>query len=136
MCYSREAILSVGPWDENLLIEDLDLNLRIVDKYEVDFVTEPLIYYRKHSMGFMADHRKMARGFEQYYEKYKHNTNWPMKEWMFNAYFYYGFIAANRGDGKSMMELMRKAWKLKPEKKYIREYINFLKAYMLFPESH
>ncbi|MBW9151359.1 glycosyltransferase [Clostridium estertheticum] len=48
--YRRTVIDKVGLFDENILFEDWDMNLRIIsNNVKIGYVKEPLFYYRQHS---------------------------------------------------------------------------------------
>lgn len=44
----RTALEEVGPWDESLAVEDLDMFLRLSRRFKLSFVNEPTAYYRQH----------------------------------------------------------------------------------------
>ena len=44
----REVMMEIGPWDEAQQIEDWDMWLRIAKRYEIDYITTPTVYYRRH----------------------------------------------------------------------------------------
>lgn len=46
--FSREAITSIGGFDEDLFIEDKDTWVKIARIYSVEYVPKPLAYYRSH----------------------------------------------------------------------------------------
>ncbi|HEX8331213.1 MAG TPA: glycosyltransferase family 2 protein [Segetibacter sp.] len=91
--YKKSVIIEVGKWDEDLLVEDLDLNLRVAMKHDVDFVPKPLIYYRKHSSSFLSNYKLMSKGFQQYYEKYRNFKSLPLDEWLSQNYKWFSFQA-------------------------------------------
>lgn len=45
----KEVFLSIGGFDENLMIEDWDMWLRIADRYHIGGVNDVLACYRKHN---------------------------------------------------------------------------------------
>ena len=45
--YRKAIIDKVGKWDESLLIEDTDMYIRIGTVAKIDFLEEPLVYYRR-----------------------------------------------------------------------------------------
>lgn len=112
--YKRSAIMEVGKWDENLLMEDLDLNLRIAMKYQVDFVPQSLIYYRRHSASYTANYPLLERSFQQYYEKYKRYNDLPIRQWMSDTYRHLTFPALNNKDYGTTLKFLYKSFLLRP----------------------
>lgn len=45
----------LGVYDSASPIEDWDMWIRIASKYKVDFIDEPLVYYRRHSSSISSD---------------------------------------------------------------------------------
>ncbi len=68
----REVYDSVGLFDTALLIEDLDMWLRIADKYPVGFVNIVTAYYRQHSTNTSSRLVDMAEARFQILDKWKH----------------------------------------------------------------
>ena len=84
--YRRNILDKVGNWDEHLLIEDTDMYIRIGSVAKIDFLDEPLVYYRRTSSSASKNKEFMLTGFRQYYEKYK-NVSWiNMKKWLAERY--------------------------------------------------
>ncbi len=84
--YHRAIIDQVGKWDESLLIEDTDMYIRIGSVAKIDFLEEPLVYYRRTSTSASKNKKFMLAGFRQYYEKYK-DVNWiNMRHWLAERY--------------------------------------------------
>jgi len=84
--YNREIFEQVGKWDENLLIEDVDMYIRIGLVATIDFINEPLVYYRRSCESASKNKQFMIEGFKQYYEKYKAKPWINMKKWMAERY--------------------------------------------------
>lgn len=69
----RETIETVGNFDEDSLLEDWDMWIRIAEKYPFGFVNKELAYYRKRNgSNITEDYRYMFRGFEYIIKKYAH----------------------------------------------------------------
>lgn len=64
----QDIFNELGLFDENSAIEDWDMWLRITDKYEMGFVPEPLVYYRRHS-------NNMSNYFDKGYDSMKYIIN-------------------------------------------------------------
>lgn len=112
--YKRSAIETVGKWDESLLMEDLDMNLRVALKYKVDFVPKSLIYYRRHSSSYTGNYKLLLKSFEQYYQKYKDNKDLPIRRWMSETYKHLAFPALNNNDYKTTLKFLCKSILLYP----------------------
>lgn len=52
----RYVLDEIGLFDEKSAIEDWDMWLRITDKYKMGFVSEPLVYYRRHANNMSYDY--------------------------------------------------------------------------------
>jgi glycosyltransferase involved in cell wall biosynthesis len=68
--YRHEALRSVGFFDENLLIEDWDMNLRISENYKIDYIHIPLTFARITGFNTSTNISFMDRGYEEYLIKY------------------------------------------------------------------
>lgn len=79
--YKTHIVKELGGWDEDLLIEDLDMNLRVALKYKIMQLHNPLVYYRKHPTAYTRDPIKIFNGFKLYYKKYKKHPDIPIKQW-------------------------------------------------------
>lgn len=69
-CYRREALLSVGGWDERQLVEDRDLFVRLAARYPLARLAEPLATYRRSVQAASANPDFMARGWEAFFAKH------------------------------------------------------------------
>ena len=84
--YRREIIEKVGKWDESLIIEDTDMYIRLGLVSKFDYLTVPLVYYRRTSTSASKNKQFMINGFQQYYEKYK-DVKWiNMRVWLSGKY--------------------------------------------------
>jgi hypothetical protein len=122
-------VYEVGAWDDNLLIEDLDLNLRIGMKYKVDFVPKPLIYYRRHTSSFLSNYKLMLKGFEQYYEKYKNNKQLSIDRWMSDTYKLLSYEALDHKDYALSLKLLRQSFKFYQSINFINTVGVFIRRY-------
>lgn len=70
----RAVIERLGGFDENIVTgEDWEFYLRLTEKYEVDFINEPVIKIRHHSGPRLANKLKEYAEFEKYIvERYKY----------------------------------------------------------------
>ena len=129
--YSRAIVIELGKWDENLIIEDLDLNLRIARKYKIDFVPQSLVYYRRHSSTFMSNYKVMHKGFNQYFEKYKTDAELPIYNWMSNACKYFAYDAMLARKMKDVIYFTVKAHYLKKDNGALKTLLVLVKGTLL-----
>lgn len=67
-----DVLDEVGLYDENLLIEDWDLWIRIAEKYPIGLIRNPLIYYRYgHGGNVSSKQAFIVNAVNQMIEKYK-----------------------------------------------------------------
>ncbi|MEO9020507.1 MAG: glycosyltransferase [Ginsengibacter sp.] len=71
----REAILSAGLWDEDLLIEDWDMWIRISMNSTIETVDAFLFYYRKHAAAISENAEFMYKAKKHVLDKYKEINN-------------------------------------------------------------
>lgn len=70
--FRRDALVSVGPLDENMPFEDRDLWIRLGIKYKFAYLPDSLVYRRVHKTNFGKNPNKL-KGYSTYimlYEKY------------------------------------------------------------------
>ncbi len=114
MMYKREIVELVGKWDESLLIEDLDLYLKIAQIGKIDFLDEPLTYYRRLEGAVSKNKSFMLKGFKQYYEKYRH-VHWiNMKHWLSERYRTLAANCIDNRDFKQAGNLLKEAFRYNP----------------------
>ena len=112
--YRKAIIDKVGKWDESLLIEDTDMYIRIGTVAKIDFLEEPLVYYRRTNSSVSKNKLFMLRGSRQYYEKYKH-VHWiNMKKWLAERYRKMAAADINENNNKEAKEFLLQAIKLNP----------------------
>jgi alpha-1,3-rhamnosyltransferase len=113
-CYRRDIFEKVGKWDESLLIEDMDMFIRIARHYDIDYIDKPLVNYRKVNSSTANNIAYMVRGWEQYYKKYRHLQWIDMKKWLAGKYRSYAALAIDRNDKREARRLIRKSLSLAP----------------------
>ncbi len=112
--YRRALIDKVGKWDENLLIEDTDMYIRIGSVAKIDYLEEPLVYYRRTGSSASKNKKFMLKGFTQYYEKYK-NVEWiNMRKWLAERYRSMAASNIDQKNNKEAREFLLQAIKLNP----------------------
>lgn len=112
--YRRAIIERVGKWDENLLVEDTDMYIRIGSVAKIDYLQEPLVYYRRTSTSASRNKKFMLKGCTQYYEKYK-DVEWiDMKKWLAERYRTMAASDINQKNYKEAREFLTQAVKLHP----------------------
>jgi len=114
LCYRRSVLEDVGLWDGNLLIEDLDMFIRISLKYKIDYLEEPLVFYRKNKNSASANVSYMIKGWEQYYDKYKAVSWVNMRHWLADRYRIYAALLIDKKQQKEALSLLWKSAKLNP----------------------
>lgn len=66
----KEALLALEGWDETLMIEDWDLWIRLVQKFQVACIDEYLFFYRQHVNALSNDTAFMFKGKMETYHKH------------------------------------------------------------------
>lgn len=112
--YNRGIFEKVGKWDENLLIEDVDMYIRISLMATIDFINEPLAFYRRSSESASKNKEFMIDGFKQYYEKYKAKPWINMKKWLSERYRLFAADCIDNKRKKEAVGLLLKAIKYNP----------------------
>jgi len=128
--YRRQVLYEVGKWDEQLQIEDLDMNLRVALKYEVDFVPKPLVYYRKHSASFTGNYRLILKSFQPYFQKYKHHKELPMRQWMAELYRKVSYPAMQHKEYTLALKYLSHSFLLYPATETLKLGWSFTKQYV------
>lgn len=127
--YKRKVLEDVGNWDENLLIEDVDMYVRIAQKYTIDFIDKPLVYYRRTKTSASKNKAFMLQGYNQYYQKYK-KADWiDMKKWLSERYRSFAAKCLDENNNREAANLLKQAFKLNPfEFKNFQTLLYFLKS--------
>lgn len=112
--YNRRIFEKVGKWDENLLIEDVDMYIRISLIATIDYITEPLAFYRRSSESASKNKEFMIDGFKQYYEKYKAKPWINMKKWLSERYRLFAADCIDNKRKKEAVGLLLNAIKYNP----------------------
>ncbi len=69
----REALKAVGLFDEESLIEDWEMWIRIAEKFSIGYVNKELGFYRlKNGSNITSNSQFMFQGFDYIVEKYSH----------------------------------------------------------------
>jgi glycosyltransferase involved in cell wall biosynthesis len=128
--YTKAAVESVGAWDENMIIEDLDMNVRIALRYPIDYVATPTVYYRRHSAGFSFNYKLMWEGMQRFYHKHKDNKELPTGQWMTDNYRRTGYKAPVNGDVPTLLRFATKRLIQAPNKKNLGLIWLYSKTYL------
>lgn len=119
----KQAIVASGLWDENLLLEDWDMWIRLAMKYDIDKIDIPLYYYRKHVGSISANAEFMYNARKQVGDKYQDINENPKQTERNNWETY----IAMRAHGKPSLSV---AWKIlinfKPNMFYLKLLIKSL----------
>lgn len=114
MMYKREIIERVGKWDEDLLIEDVDMFIRIALIARIDFIDVPLVFYRQTKASVSKNKVLMLKGFDQYYEKYKHLEWIDMQKWLAERYRSVSAYYVDQNNTRQAINFLKKAINLNP----------------------
>lgn len=68
--FRHSAIKNVGYFDEQLAIEDWDMNIRVAEKYLVNYSHEPLTFLRVTGKNISLNIDFMTSGYDAYFKKY------------------------------------------------------------------
>jgi alpha-1,3-rhamnosyltransferase len=89
-------------YDSSIYIDDLQIWLKIAEKYEIGFVDEYLAYYRKHDNHMSGNLLKMQESEEQIINQYKHKdcydeaiNEWNLR-WFHNTSLCHKMVAFNK----------------------------------------
>ncbi len=70
--YRRSALEAVGGWDEDQLIEDRDLFLRLSRRFTHHRTPRRLVHYRRSNMSASANGAFMLKGWDLFFAKHAH----------------------------------------------------------------
>lgn len=128
-CYRKSVLDDVGGWDENLLIEDMDMFIRIATRYDIDYIDKPLVYYRKMNSSAANNIDFMVKGWEQYFQKYKAVEWCNMKAWLAEKYRSYAALSVDQKKMERPLELIGKSLRLAPFRlATYRTFLYYLRA--------
>lgn len=103
----RNTLETVGNFDENSLIEDWDMWIRIAEKFPIGLVNKELAYYGvKEGNNITGDMEYMNRGFDYILKKYAHCEGIEeTKKFVdrINTYYY----ATNQPSVKTLLLILR-----------------------------
>lgn len=103
----RNTLETVGNFDENSLIEDWDMWIRIAEKFPIGLVNKELAYYGvKEGNNITGDMEYMNKGFDYILKKYAHCEGIEeTKKFVdrINTYYY----ATNQPSVKSLLLILR-----------------------------
>ena len=112
--YKKDILDQVGKWDESLLIEDVDMYIRIALVAKIDFIDKPLVYYRRTKASASKNMDFMLKGFHQYYEKYKEVKWINMQKWLGERYRLFAAAYIDDKKKKEATGMLLTALKLNP----------------------
>ncbi|MEO6540816.1 MAG: glycosyltransferase family A protein [Ferruginibacter sp.] len=91
----KATLDDVGHFDENSLIEDWDLWIRIAEKYPIGFFNKPLIYYGRTGSNISDDITYMDKGADYIFEKYGHHDQMNEAKKNYKLYRVYQYASEN-----------------------------------------
>src|SRR5581483_3395992 len=69
----RRCLEAAGPFDETVFYgADYDMWLRLARDFEVEYIAEPLVFYRVHENSMSANYNLLIRGKEDQIRRYGH----------------------------------------------------------------
>jgi glycosyltransferase involved in cell wall biosynthesis len=68
--YRRSALDAIGGWDENQLIEDRDLFLRLAQRFKHHRIAGRLVHYRRAGTTASANAKLMLEGWDRFFTKH------------------------------------------------------------------
>ena len=113
-CYRRSALEAIGGWDEDQLIEDRDLFLRLSLKFPMRFVDERIAYYRRSTSTTSQDPEFMVRGWEKFYPKHRAHFGRGYNKQLAEMYRSYAALAIDRGRLGLAARVLMKSLALRP----------------------
>ncbi|KZS23634.1 glycosyltransferase [Wohlfahrtiimonas chitiniclastica] len=107
-----DIIRKINGYDEDILIEDLDLFLKIVDKrYYLTAISTPLVKYRRHNENLSSNHNLMIDAVSRILRKYQTNPLYPKA--LSNSYLIEAH-GLQKKDKKKSRQYIRRALHLYP----------------------
>ncbi|MDO5664830.1 MAG: glycosyltransferase [Bacteroidia bacterium] len=123
----RKTFDELGKFDVSILIEDWEYWLRISQKYKLDYINEPLAYYRMHENNISKNSEKMLTASWQIMMKYASEKSHRKIINKFAAQHFYDKSLNNYGIDLYRNYRYRSAWLLYALKfRPIRSIVRFL----------
>ena len=124
--FKTQIIKEFNGFDERYFLEDYPLLLKITKKYPIDFIKDPVTYYRLHSENVSSNMLKMIKEVEKILSEYQNEPIYSkaISEW----YLRWFYDLAKTENFTETKNYMHKAFKFNWYKpRYIKSYIRFLK---------
>ena len=112
--YRRSALASVGGWDEQQLIEDRDLFLRLSRHFPHHRIARRLVHYRRSSAAASANAAFMLEGWERFFAKHAAAFGPRLAARRAETYRSYAALLTDQGDVRGALAAMIKALRLRP----------------------
>lgn len=112
--YRRSALDEVGGWDENQLLEDGDLFLRLSARHEHHRLGARLVHYRRSAQNISANPRFMVAGREKFWRKHGKRMPKDGKPFMASSYRSAAAIAVDLREYRLAASLIWRAVKIEP----------------------
>lgn len=90
----KDVFDTVGYYDETIKIDDWDMWLRILKHFPIGYVSEPLVYYRRHDNAFCKNVESNFRESLKIVEKYKEEKNYMQARELCTRSYIYGLVNA------------------------------------------
>ncbi len=119
----KEAFKIVGLYDENLVLEDYYMWLKISSKFQIGFIDDYLTYYRVHDSNF---HKNLELLLDQQAIIYREYRNHKLYKKALNNWNYRCFISLSTRNKKRALKHMIKAINHGYKRGYIRNSLKLL----------
>lgn len=112
--YRRTALDAVGGWDEDQLIEDRDLFLRLAERFEHHRIARRLVHYRRSSCAASANAAFMLKGWELFFAKHEALFGSRLNSRRAHTYRAYAALLTDQGKSGAALPAMMRALRLRP----------------------
>jgi len=120
----RDIFDSIGYYDENIMIDDWDIWLRILNHFPIGYFDRPLVYYRRHqhTFYFTANYKQHRIDTIKTLDKYKDHPLYKMAYVKANKHYIYSL--ANKYQG---IEVIKEILRIgKPNWFYLKQIVKVL----------
>ena len=120
----KSVFEKVGLYDENLIIEDWDMWIRIADKGSLAFIIEKLAYYRMHDNNISSNLQLMMQSRFQIIEKWK--AVYPEIYKKASIYWRTEALKQFSKNSKDAFKYLNFDWEYLSDKKYRKYLIKYI----------
>lgn len=112
--YRRAALEAVGGWDDDQLIEDRDLFLRLSKQFAHHRIEQRLVHYRRSSAAASANAAFMLEGWERFFAKHAAAFGPRLDARRAETYRSYAALLTDQGSHRAALAAIGKALRLRP----------------------